>query len=338
MSQTSYEGLRHLLKSAAPGGVYFLHGEEAHLREEALRCVVQAHLDPASRDFNLDQVRGSEVTPETLASLLATPPMMAEWRVVVVRDAQGLSPKAREVVEGVLRSPPSGLALVISARIPDRSQAKFYRRLIQEAASVEFPLLDALDAPGWLMERAAAVHGVQLQAEAARVLVAAVGTDLGTLSSELEKLADGAGENRPIGEEDVRSLVGEIPRQDRWEWFDLVGERRFGEALRSLPALLEGGESGVGLVIGMTTQLLRIALVCAGGRATLERELKPYQRWLARRIVPQARHWSLPEVDDALAELLRADHLLKSAPLSEQQVLEELLLRLRTTTRAGAAA
>ncbi|HEU0302644.1 MAG TPA: hypothetical protein VFR37_24500, partial [Longimicrobium sp.] len=125
---------------------------------------------------------------------------------------------------------------------------------------------------------------------------------------------------------------------DRWAWFDMVAERRFGEALQALPILLESGENGVGLVIGMGGQLLKVALVCAGGQAALERELKPFQKWMARRIVPQARRWTLPEVDQALGELLRTDRLLKSASLSDRQAVEELLLRLWGIGREQAAA
>jgi hypothetical protein len=64
---------------------------------------VEAHLDPATRDFNLDEVRGTDVTPETLGSLIADAPMMAEWRVVVVRDAQALavSATARAILDDV---------------------------------------------------------------------------------------------------------------------------------------------------------------------------------------------------------------------------------------------
>src|SRR5690606_31125498 len=103
---------RHL-EQEQPAGAYFLHGEEEHLREAAVQRVVDAALDPATRDFNFDQLRGDDVTPETLASILATPPMMADHRVVVVRDVQGLSPKAREVVESVASSPPAGLVLIL---------------------------------------------------------------------------------------------------------------------------------------------------------------------------------------------------------------------------------
>jgi DNA polymerase III delta subunit len=73
---------------------------------------------------------------------------------------------------------------------------------------------------------------------------------------------------------------------------------------------------------------VRVGLAVAGGKEALERELNPRQRWLAGRIGTAARRWTSPEIDDALAELLRTDRLLKSAPLSDRQAMEELLLRL----------
>ncbi|HEX8829552.1 MAG TPA: DNA polymerase III subunit delta, partial [Longimicrobium sp.] len=286
------------------------------------------------RDFNFDQLRGSEVTADELASLVATPPMMAEHRLVVVRDAQGLSPKAREVVEAAAAAPPAGLVLVVSAAIPAASKARFYDDLKKRAVSAEFAPLATDDAPGWLMESAREVHGVELDPDAARSLVAAIGADQGTLRSELAKLVAYAGERKRLTLDDVRAVGGSIPRQDRWAWFDLVAERKFREALATLPTLLEAGENAVGLVIGMGGQLLKVGIACAGGQAALERELKPFQRWMAKRVVPQARRWTLPEVDAALGELLRTDRLLKSASLNDRQAMEELLLRLWGIGRA----
>lgn len=328
MPEISQDAFLRSLRDRAGGGVFFFHGDEEHLREEAVARVVERHLDPGTRDFNFDQVSGADVAPDALASLIATPPMMAEWRVVVVRGAQGLSAKAREVVEAAAESPPRELLLVLSAAVPAGSRAKFYTELQKRATSVEFPSLEPLDAPGWLMERARSAHGVELEPDAGSALVSAVGTSLGVLTSELAKLAGYVQDRGRITVDDVRAVGGSVPRYDRWAWFDLVGERRLGEALRVLPVLLEAGESGVGLVIGMAQQLLRVALVCAGGQGALERELKPYQKWLARKVAPQAKRWTLPEVDAALAELLRTDRLLKSASLSDRQAMEELLLRL----------
>lgn len=329
MPQITHEALLRTLRGPKAGGVFFFHGEEDYLREQAVSWVVEAYLDPATRDFNFDLLSGAEVTPEALASMIATPPMMAEWRVVVVRDAQGLSPRARDAVEAAAVAPPQGLVLVLSAAIPAGSKAKFYSELQRLATSVEFAALEPMEAPGWLIEQASAVHGKTMEPDAASALVSAMGTGLGTLSSELTKLAGYVGDRAQITRDDVRAVGGSLPRYDRWAWFDLVGDRRLGEAMRILPILLEAGENGVGLVIGMTGQLLRVAIVCAGGQAALERELKPFQRWMARKVAPQAKKWTLPEIDDALSELLRADRLLKSASLSDRQALEELLLRMR---------
>mgnify|MGYP000197446105 FL=1 len=59
------------------GGVFYLYGEDAFRKEEVVSALIDAHLDSATRDFNLDQLRGTETDVETLASVLATPPMMA---------------------------------------------------------------------------------------------------------------------------------------------------------------------------------------------------------------------------------------------------------------------
>jgi|SRR5690606_2206040 len=84
----------------------------------------------------------------------------------------------------------------------------------------------------------------------------------------------------------------------------------------------------VGLVIGMGGHLLKVGIAVAGGREGLERALRPNQRWLAQRLLPQARRWTAAEMDAAMAELLRTDRLLKSASLTDRQAMEELLLRL----------
>lgn len=326
------------LSTRPDAAVYFLHGEEDHLREAAVDQVVAAFLDAATRDFNFDQLRGGDVSADALASILATPPMMATYRVVVLREVQGLAQKARELVEATAAQPPAGLVLVVSGQKPSGSKARFYDQLRKLATTVEFPRLSLNDLPGWLMDRARDEHGKEVELDAARALVSAIGSHLGVLSTELEKLASFAGEREVLTLDDVRAVGGYVPRVDRWAWFDLVGERRFDEALRLLPELLESGESGVGLVAGIGGHLVRVALAVAGGREALEKQLPPNQRWLARRVGSAASAWTVREIDQALADLLRTDRLLKSAPMGDRHAMEELLLRLQGAREDGRSA
>jgi len=337
MALTSPDKLRRALEAGRRGGVFFLFGDEEYLKEEAAAAITAAHLDPATRDFNYDQLRGADLDPETLVSIANTPPMMAEWRVLVVREAQALAATAqgRAAVESILERGIPGIALVFVATLPDRTKAAFYERLKKEAIAVEFPQLATGDLPGWLIDRAHG-HGIELDMAAARAL-AATGTDLGVLVQEIAKLTDYVGERNRITIDDVTAIVGAVPRQNRWDWFDMVGDRRFGEARAALPVLLDASESGVGLVIGLGTQFLRLGIAAAGGERALGAALPPHQRWLASRIAKQAARWNADAVEDAVDDLLRADRLLKSSSLTDRQILEELLLRLEQRSERRAA-
>jgi len=323
------DAVERLLGGKAPvGGAFYLHGDDAWMKDEVARRLVDLHLDPATADFNFDRLRGKDVDVEQLAAVLGTPPMMAEYRVVLLTEVEAFSnsKRAKKVLFDVVEAPPPGLALVMIGTRPSGSRAKYYGQLEKAATSAKFDPLAHDDVPGWLMERARERLGVEMEAEAARALGHAVGPNLGMLVQELDKLAGFVREGAPITRADVEAAGTYLPVQDRWAWFDLVGARDFDEALRTLPVLMSQGESGVGLVIGLSNHVLRLAVLRLAGPAALEQALPPHQRWLANRLKGQARGWSPEALESAVAGLRRADRLLKSAPLDDRAILEEWLL------------
>ncbi len=327
-----------LLQSARAGGVFFLHGEDQFQKEETVRALVDHCVDPETRDFNLDQLRGSETDVEAVARILATPPMMADLRVVVVREVEALVTSApfRTLLGKLVEAPPPGLTTILEATIPQKSKAKVYRTLMDSCQSLEFPAVSQDDVPGWLMSRAREHHGREFEPDAARALAAAVGNELGVLARELEKLSGMTDEGGSITLAEVEAAGTHLPRQDRWKWFDLIGEKRFEAALTGLPVLLQQGESGVGLAIGLGTHLLRLGILVEHGAAALEKVLPPRQRWLARRLQGQARRWSGAEIAAALGALRRTDELLKSSPMSDAHLVEQWILVIMTRAQAAA--
>ena len=322
--------LRKVLEQGSSGGVFFVYGEDEHRKAEAVQALVDAHLDQETRDFNLDVVSASDVDVEDLARILATPPMMAARRVVVVKGTEAFAgaARSRDLILGLVENSPVDLVLILSARIPERSKAKFYQTLIKRAQSIEFARITPDDVPGWLMEEATARFGVTMEPDAARALGHAIGADLGILSRELEKLTAVAGPGERVTLEHVRAAGTVLPRQDRWKWFDLVGARRFREAVGGVRVLLNQGETGVGLTVGLSTHLLRIGLVVESGPRALEEVLPPHQRWLSRQIGTQAKRWTPDAIRSAVLGLLRVDRLLKASSLSDEHHLEEWLLTL----------
>lgn len=310
------------------GGVFYLHGDDEHGKDAAARALARSHLEEATADFNHDVLHGREVTPQSLDATLATLPMMAPWRVVVLKETQALagSPRLRSVVLDVAASPPAGLALILLCTPPERTRARFYRDLEARCRSVRFEVPRGQALHGWLIGEARGAFGRSLSEGAARALARAFGSNLPALHHELQKLATLAGEEGGITTEHVRRAGTAIIEQDRWAWFDLVAERRWPEALRGLGILVGHGESGVGLVIGLASHLLRLGAVATGGSAALGALLPGNQKWLVRKYERQARGWTPEGIERALAGLLRVERLLKASGAPDLLLLEQWLL------------
>ena len=77
--------------------------------------MIDAAVDPATRDFNYETLRGADLDAETLGSILGTPPMMADRRMVVIRDVNALKKDARAALDAYLKRPAPDLVLVLLA-------------------------------------------------------------------------------------------------------------------------------------------------------------------------------------------------------------------------------
>jgi DNA polymerase III delta subunit len=241
--------------------------------------------------------------------LVATKPLAARLSAVLDSVADGNALAFLDLVDGTARRPASLEAL----------------RNAVAAAGGEVRDLTAPTRDGmarWIADRAAE-RGIRITGPAAALLAERVGAFVrerdvdrrrqGEMAvSELEKLAlyriDGQ-----IGPEDVKALVADAVPGSTWAFLDAVGMRHAAEAAE-LADRLDDVPSPV-LVVHLhrrIRELIQIADLLAAGTpaATLVRTLKlnPYR---AEMLANQARTWTLPELDAALAGLLELDATLK---------------------------
>src|SRR5260370_41544491 len=240
--------LRSLKKGARISEpVYLLHGDEDVLKDEAIRALIDTAVG-ASRDFNLDIRFAADLTPESFHALVNTLPMLADRRAVVLRGVEQLGKRKTKLRDEVVRylaapNPTTVLVLVVAAgEEPDPD-------LVRASASVAMEPLAAERVPRWIQHRATTL-GIALAADAAELLLRAVGNDLTTLSRELEKLAAlAAGTGRPVTAEDVSSLVGVRRGETAVELVEAALERRGGQAAQRVEAgLREAGARGGAVV------------------------------------------------------------------------------------------
>ena len=348
--------LRSLKKGApVPEPVYLLHGDEDVLKDEAIRALVDSAVG-SSRDFNLDVRFAPDLTPESFNALVNTPPMMAERRAVVIRGVEQVGKrktKLRDEVVRYLESPNPTTVLVLVVAAGEEADAD----LIRASAAVAVDALAAERVPRWLQHRATTL-GVTLATDATELLLKAVGSDLSTLSRELEKLASLAGGTgaggRLVTADDVSNLVGVRRDETIFDLVEAALERRAARAAQLVePVLEQAGMSGVKILSLLGTHLVGTALARAerdrGVPAarladTIYRHLQSVRPYGMRSYKEEAARWTAwsalwtaHELGRALRAALAADNALKTATVSDDRgIVTQLVLGFAATKREAA--
>ncbi|MEP7066206.1 MAG: DNA polymerase III subunit delta [Gemmatimonadota bacterium] len=324
--------------------IYYFHGDDDFLKEQSVRDLIGASVDPSTRDFNLDIRAAAELDAETLGSLVGTPPMMAERRVVVVRDVAALRKEVRAALDRYLQDPAPDVLLVLVASASEK--AKVDKALESRAATMEFAPLTGDRVPRWITHHVESVLGAMITTEAAELLQQATGNDLAALAAELDKLASYAG-GGTIDEAAVADVVGVRRGETLGDFLDRVASRDASGALALLPHILaQPKTSAVSIVMALTTQMLAIGWGITRSRADYFGLLKsgkafPMRPWgeAARAWSAAERHWTDEAIDAALDALLAADIALKETRLSsDTQLLTNLVLAICGAERSTNAA
>lgn len=340
MASVGEKALHAALKKREFAPVYLFHGEDDYLKDARTRELVDAAVDPATRDFNLELRRGNELDAETLDALLGTPPMLAERRVIVVRDVDKLKKDARTILLRYLDRPAPDLLLILVAP----AGAKADKPLTDRSTAVEFAPLTGDRLPKWVSYHAETALGRAITADAVALLVEAVGADLAQLAVELEKLASFTTD--AIDERAVAEVVGVRRGESVGDLLDAVAAKDAARALALVPGVLQQPKtSAVSIVMNLTTQTLAMAYgvaVRAAGtpaRALFNEYMAllkesgafPGRPW-GEAVTAWTRNtdrWTVSELDAALSALLSADAALKETRLSsDEQLLTSLVLTL----------
>lgn len=342
MPSRSWDDLyKAIRKGDLPVAVY-LHGTEDPLKDEAIAELLDRALDPSLRDFNLDIRSAASLDPDDVATLLTTLPMMADRRVVIIRDVEAWTKraKARQAVLRELASPaPETLLILVQGPGEEAPDAELARM----AWTVNCERLPPERAARWLVKEAERV-GLVLAPAAVEHLVKVLEADLGALRGEVGKLAGLAGGD-PLSVEQVSQLLGVRHGETQQDWRDLVLNGEAGRAATLLPNLLaQPGISGVKLVTLVGQALVGTAMARAlldGGKRGRALEsavfdaLRRARLWgldyrtTASQWSGWAARWPAPALREAIAAALDADQALKTTTFSNDAgILTDLVMRL----------
>jgi DNA polymerase-3 subunit delta len=194
MAEKSYEEILKDIKNKIYNPVYFLHGEEAYYIDMLCSYIEEHVLDEMEKEFNQTVVYGRETDPLTLLSIAKRYPMMANYSVVIVKEAQDMkyfSGREKSEADPLLNyilSPLQSTLLVFCFKYKTLDKrSKLYKGLQKSAVVFDSKKIYDNKIPDWI-NGYVKNKGYKIKVQASQLIAEYVGNDLSKVANECDKL------------------------------------------------------------------------------------------------------------------------------------------------------
>ena len=211
--------------------VYFLAGEEPYYIDQISKYIEENVLEDSEKDFNQSIIYGDDTTVPGIVESSRRFPMMANQQVIIVREAQTLR-KIEDLAvytENMLAS----TILVINYKYKTLDKrTRLFKSLEAKGVYFESPRLRDYQLPAWIKEYLMA-RGVKIESDAGSLLTEYLGTDLGKVANELDKIMISLPEDKPlITMAVIEKSIGISKDFNNFELQKAVGEKNIEKANR----------------------------------------------------------------------------------------------------------
>jgi DNA polymerase-3 subunit delta len=342
---------------------YVLMGDEAFLYEICRKGVLKALVPDDLRDFCLYDLDLATTSIFEALDLAQTPSLMSPFQVIFIRNVKNLYGRGQKkeefaALDAYFRSPnPQALLLFVADHIAlpqdlrkmdmtDKERAERIRETLGDSCGVvELQRVSEEDAEKWVLRESQA-KGIAFTNDAAKELVDALGAEMLTVASELEKLLlyAGAMGRTTVELTDVETMVSAAKQRSLYELTDAISLKDVPRALALLQGLLNSSEGGEDAAIGhvfMLAKTYRQMLVLNEKQVKDQRAMWQVL-WPGFRVAPfaadaliaQARRYrDRTELTRGMRQIAKADLELRSSPADKRLVLERLVMRLAGKSR-----
>ncbi|MCD7937189.1 MAG: DNA polymerase III subunit delta [Tannerellaceae bacterium] len=191
----TFEGICRDIKSRKFAPVYILMGEEPYFMDRITDMLLQTVLNETERDFNQIILYGADADVAQVLNAARRFPMMAEYQLVVVREAQQI--RNIDQLAHYVKSPLASTILVVNYKYKTLDK----RKSLAAAAGKNGVLFESKKVPDYKLAGFITAmlqdRSVTIDPKAAQMLSDFLGNDLNRLVKELDKLIILLPENGP---------------------------------------------------------------------------------------------------------------------------------------------
>ncbi|MGE5425263.1 MAG: DNA polymerase III subunit delta [Syntrophothermus sp.] len=227
---TSFESILTDLKNKIYHPVYFLYGEEPYFIDEISDFIENNVLNEMEKEFNQTIVYGKDSNINMIIDYARRFPMMANYQVIIVKEAQDLD--KIEDLESYVDNPMPSTLLVFGHKYSKADRRKSVFKKI-EAKGVLFESARLYDdkIPSWITGYLQS-KGYLITPKGAVLLTEFLGSDLSRIVNEISKLIINLPQGSTIAEDYIEKNIGISKDYNVFELQKAIGNKDITRANR----------------------------------------------------------------------------------------------------------
>ena len=229
-SVAEYERITGEIAARRFAGIYLLMGEESYFIDAVAEQLAASILDEAVRAFNQITVYGRDSDAGQVVNLCRQMPMMGQYQVVIVKEAQQLKNLDKLSLYTQKPSPTTILVICHKEKNVDKRSA-FYKGCAANGVVLESVRPRDYEIAAWLQQFIRR-RGLEIDPKALAMLTDHLGTDISKIANELQKLTVSLPEGtRRITDRDIEANIGISKDFNNFELCKAVVTRDMNRAL-----------------------------------------------------------------------------------------------------------
>lgn len=210
--------------------IYFLYGEEPYFIDLISDYIEDNILDEAEKGFNLTITYGRDTEPGQLIETARRFPMMAQYQVVIVKEAQDM--RGITELEGYFKNPAESTILVFCYKGKKLDKRTNYAKALKKNAVVfESKVVNERSIPLWI-EKQVKARDMQINTKATYMLTEFLGNNLQKITNELGKLELVVGPGRKVTPELIEENIGISKDYNIFELQKALAQKNTGKVFR----------------------------------------------------------------------------------------------------------
>lgn len=333
--EITYVHILEELKAKRYKPVYYLMGEEPYYIDVIADYIIDHVLTETEKEFNLTVAYGADVDIASIINAAKRYPMMSEYQIVVVKEAQDV--KNMEELSYYLQKPLHSTILVLCHKhgVLDRRK-KLAAEIEKCGVLFESKKIKEAQLPAFIttyLKR----KGVDAEPKATAMLAEYVGADLSRLVGELEKLIITLPKNLTrITPEQVEENIGISKDYNNFELRAAIVEKDVLKANRIIKYFEENPKNNpiqmtLSILFGFFSNLMLAYYAPARNEQGVASFLGLKTPWQAREYITAMRNFSGVKTMHIIEDIRYADAMSKgvgNASLSNADILRELVFKI----------